>query len=204
MIARDAYLPLEPFLVYLPLGVHLASSLTKRALIVSRSKRPPPLTTHIAAGYLLPFFLVPHLFIHRLIPASPEPPISSLSPSELSFDFVSYSLRQYPLWSTLGYVGIVAVGVWHAGVGLMKITGWLRPKRLDMGLGTVQGAEGEQPRRIVPRSRKFGARGLLLAIVGAVSVGLVRLWSEGQGFSGIMLRRYRAVYASLPGPSLLR
>lgn len=47
-------------------------------------------------------------------------------------------------------------------------------------------------------------KGIIAALVGVVSVGLVRLHGEGKGVSPVMIRRYEAVYAALPWGSMLR
>ena len=200
MIARAYYLPLEPLLVYAPLAIHLSSSLSKRAVLTYRTKKLPPRTSHIVAGYLLIPFVLPHILIHRIIPQSSEPPISNLSPSELGFEFVAWSLHRWPGWSAVGYMGLVGVGAWHAGVGMMKVVTWLRGRAV--GARTV-GGKGEQ-RRAVPRRRTIGLRGMLGALLGVVAVGLVRLHGEGKSVSPFMARRYEAVYARLPWSGLIR
>ena len=84
----------------------------------------------------------------------------------------------------------------------MKVVTWLRgPQRIK---ARVEGSGSEQA-RISPQRRKFGLRGLLAAMLGIVTVGLVRLHGEGKGISSLMVRRYEAVYARLLwSPALLR
>lgn len=100
----------------------------------------------------------------------------------------------------MGYLGLVGIGTWHAGVGMMKVVTWIRgPRRRDV----VAGTEGEH-KTVIPRRRRIGLRGILAAVLGVVSVGLVRMHGEGKGVSPVMTRRYEAVYARLPWSGLLR
>ena len=100
----------------------------------------------------------------------------------------------------MGYLGLAGVATYHAGVGMMKVFTWLRgPRRRE----AVVGADGEQ-KRVIPRRRKVGLRGLVAALLGVMSVGLVRLHGEGKGVSTVMAKRYEAVYAALPWGGLLR
>ncbi|ORX35225.1 hypothetical protein BD324DRAFT_652367 [Kockovaella imperatae] len=197
MIARDYYLPYEPLLVFAPIAVHLSSSLLRRIIISSQTRRLPPLTPHILTGYALPFFLIPHILSHRIHPSSPHPPISRLSPSELDFEFVGWSLRKWPGWSVISYGGLVLIACWHAGVGMMKIVSWLRGPR-------VTGGTDPAPRRKISGGRKLGLRGILGVVLGVVGIGLVRIARDTGKVSRIMETRYEAVYASLPWGSLLR
>ncbi|ORY29820.1 hypothetical protein BCR39DRAFT_481417 [Naematelia encephala] len=206
MISRDVYLPLEIPLIYLPLTLHLSSSLLKRLLITYRTRRPPALlsNTHLLTGYLFIALLIPHTALHRLIPSSPSAPVSALSPAELDFSFVGWSIQRYPVWSTLGYLALVTVGSLHAGIGAMKIVSYFRPKRRDMGLGVKQpDTEGQEPRRVVPKRRKLGLRGILVALVGIVAVGLVRIRSDTGLVGRVMEKRYEAVYARLLGGAIM-
>ena len=200
MTAREYYLPLEPLLVFAPLGVHLFSSTAKRMIITSQTKRPPPLTPHVITGWLLPIFLFPHITSHRLFPSASTRPISSLSPSELNFEFVGWGVNRWPWLSTLSYGGLVLTACWHAGVGMMKVVSWLRgpkPPSEAVEPATV-------PRRRISGKRKIGLRGLLGALLAVIAIGLGRVASESKHVSRGMERRYEAVYASLPWASLLR
>ena len=200
LIAREYYLPLEPLLVYTPLAIHLTSSLTKRALLVYRTGRLPPQTSHIIAGYALIPLVLPHILTHRIIPQSSDYPISSLSPSELGFDFVAWSIHRWPGWSALGYLGLVGVGTWHAGLGMMKVVTWLRGRRLG---NQNMGVEGKQ-KRSVTKGRKLGLRGLLAALLGMVGVRIGGSEGDGRGVSTVVGKRYEAVYARLPWGGMLR
>jgi len=191
MVARSVYLPIEPLLIFAPLFLHLSSSILKRAIISSRTRRLPR-SSHLITGWALIPFVLPHMAFHRLIPSSPDPPISALSPSELDFDFVAWSMYRFPLWSTAGYLGLVGLGVWHAALGTMVVVGWLRPPK-----ATVKKASPPpvtQPAKPKRRLGKAGAQWVLLGLMGVVAVGLARLYEQGKGIGGPIVRRYEAVH----------
>ncbi|WVQ78827.1 hypothetical protein IAT38_000918 [Cryptococcus sp. DSM 104549] len=212
MIARDLYLPLEPALVYLPLGIHLFSSLARRTLFATNPSLPPsvryPRQIHQLLAYPLTLLVVSHVYTHRLIPSSLEPPISGLSPSEMGWEFVGYNLAHWTAWGC--YLGLVGAGVWHAVVGGMKIVTWLRGRRpagkrtvtFKEDAGTKETEMGEK--RVVPRRRKLGLRGIIVVILGVVSVGLARVAADTGPVSSVMKRRYDAVFTSAPWSGLLR
>ncbi|OCF40052.1 hypothetical protein I317_06127 [Kwoniella heveanensis CBS 569] len=98
-----------------------------------------PRQAHQILAYPLTLLLTSHVLTHRLIPQSSQPPISSLSPSELGWDFVGYNLQSAVSW--LAYLGLVGAGVWHAAVGSMKVVSWLKSGRRARGRDTgVRGA----------------------------------------------------------------
>ncbi|WVQ77339.1 hypothetical protein IAR50_007023 [Cryptococcus sp. DSM 104548] len=209
MIARDLYLPLEPVLVYLPLAVHLTSSLTKRLISSTNSSLPLsarlPRQMHQLLAYPLLLLLIPHILTHRLIPSSTAPPIRELSPSELGWEFVGYGLGDWITWA--GYLGLVGAGVWHAAVGSMKVATWLRtlrrrpstPAKSAGHSSTSPSVKNEQPeKRLVPRRRKLGLRGVILCFLGIVAFGLWRVKSETGMVSPVMKRRYDAVFGRSP------
>ncbi|CUA72395.1 hypothetical protein RSOLAG22IIIB_01062 [Rhizoctonia solani] len=110
LLGREYYhgLPQENLLVFLPITVHVGASLVKRGVklvhqIFVGSRARGDLTTQesttsnssslaasdilVWTGYPLLLVLAPHIATHRLIPSTPAPPISSLSPSELDYNF---------------------------------------------------------------------------------------------------------------------
>ncbi|KAI0258981.1 hypothetical protein BC834DRAFT_908806, partial [Gloeopeniophorella convolvens] len=84
----------EHCLVFAPLLIHSTSALLKH-LFSPRS--PRPLSSSLSAtGYVVAFFFLPaHFITHRLAPADPAPPISSLGPSELDYEYVK-ALVEWP------------------------------------------------------------------------------------------------------------
>lgn len=200
MLGREVYLPLEPVLVYTPLGLHLASAILRRGLLVYRTGRIPTLSTHSMLGYALIPLVIPHLLLHRLIPADPNPIISSLSPSEFGYEFVAHAVATRP-WMTVGYLVLTGVGLWHSCVGGMKVVGWLRqsfgkakPKSASTITTNLEGSVV----RTVPKTRKIGLRGIVAALVGIVGIGLYRLCTEASGVSTLVNKRFDAVFAAAP------
>ena len=211
MIGRDLYLPLEPILVYIPIAVHLTSSILRRTIITFSTGQPPKLNAHLVTGWLLPFFLLPHIASHRLIPSSPTLPISALSPSELSFEYVGWGINRYPLLSIVGYGGLVIIGCWHAGVGLMKVVSWIGRSRRSAveSVTTDETVVGLPPpvssrRRQLIEKRRGRLRGMFAAFLGVMVIGMIRVARDARGVSKIMERRYEAVYRALPWGSLYR
>ncbi|WWC88071.1 uncharacterized protein L201_002975 [Kwoniella dendrophila CBS 6074] len=141
LIARDLYLPLEPYLIYTPLIIHFASTFLKRLLFIIPSqptnienwqwqsiKARLPKQIHQIIAYPLSILLISHILTHRLIPSRSESPIMELSPSELGWEFVGYNLmRDWSSW--LAYLSISGMGIWHSTVGGMKIVTWLKNRR---------------------------------------------------------------------------
>ncbi|WOO81617.1 uncharacterized protein LOC62_03G005140 [Vanrija pseudolonga] len=201
LIGREYYLPLEPIAVFAPLGLHVAASIARRALIAAKTG-PRKLSTQQYLGYALLPLVLPHLLLHRLIPADAAPPVSALSPSEFGFEFVANAVATRP-WMTVGYLALTGAGLFHAFVGGMKVVGWA--KRL-LGKGK-KGADGEvagagaAPRKVGSR-RRIGLRGIVATLVGVVGIGLWRLGDESAGISTTVLRRYDAVYAAAPWAGL--
>ncbi|OWZ26595.1 hypothetical protein C351_06789 [Cryptococcus neoformans c8] len=221
MIARDLYLPLEPIVVYIPLTIHLLSSLGRRLLLststsLSKSVRFPTLPHQIFA-YPLAFLLIPHIITHRLIPSSPAPPIRELSPSELGWEFVGYNLQNWGAW--IAYLGLVGAGVWHALVGGMKVATWLKNLRRRPAKGDPSNilstewkvypddkkeCSSDPAPRIIPKPRKLDLRGLIMVLLGVVSIGLARVTRDTGLVSGMMKRRYDAVFDATPWANLYR
>ncbi|WVQ64991.1 uncharacterized protein L199_003161 [Kwoniella botswanensis] len=140
MISRDLYLPLEPYLIYFPLTLHILSSTLRRLLIIVPSspasksswsmkstKSRLPRQLHQIVGYPLTILLIAHILSHRLIPSRSESPISELSPSELGYEYVGYNLQNVLGWTS--YLGLVGLGVYHGVVGAWKISSWFGGSR---------------------------------------------------------------------------
>ncbi|WVR03735.1 hypothetical protein IAU60_000730 [Kwoniella sp. DSM 27419] len=237
MIARDLYLPLEPALVYAPLAIHFTSSFLRRLVLLTPTRASSdtspspwpwssirarlPRQIHQIIAYPLAIMIVPHILTHRLVPSRSAPPISSLSPSELGWEYVGYNLRDWFSWAA--YLGIVGAGVWHAAVGSMKIVSWLKGRSTNTtpattvtgppleNNGTAQDtartrtdpATGEQ-RPVIPRRNKLGLRGIMIIFLGVITIGLVRVARDTGSVSTVMKRRYDAVRAAVPWANLWR
>ncbi|KAF9060706.1 hypothetical protein BDP27DRAFT_1394358 [Rhodocollybia butyracea] len=122
----------EPYLVLGPLAVHALSGIIRRALISYPKLKAPanasssflgrirsvlPTTVLPLTGFATALLLPIHFCIHRLLPTTSSPPVSSLGPSELDFSFVQYGLHNYPIVSWTLYATLVGAAVIHAVEG---------------------------------------------------------------------------------------
>ncbi|KAH9057700.1 hypothetical protein EDB87DRAFT_1792854 [Lactarius vividus] len=125
LLGREYYQTMfgERYLLFGPLLIHSSSAIIKR-LFSPRVSRP--LTSALSVtGYATAFFFLPiHLITHRLAPADPVPPISSLSPSEFDYEFVKAALSGWPRRSTVLYSVLVLGVALHAadGIGIIWST----------------------------------------------------------------------------------
>ncbi|KAJ1310244.1 hypothetical protein OPQ81_006986 [Rhizoctonia solani] len=142
LLGREYYhgAPQEKLLVFLPITLHVGASLIKRVVKLGRQALVSPkandaLTTQESTsgssnrplttsdvlmwtGYPLFLVLSPHIATHRLIPSTPTPPISSISPSELDYTFVHFGLKNWPVRSWVMYAVLVGCGITHAIYGI--------------------------------------------------------------------------------------
>ncbi|GAA5875273.1 hypothetical protein JCM16303_000565 [Sporobolomyces ruberrimus] len=134
----------------------------------------PPITTHQKTGYVLIPIVLHHLYVHRLLPSSPLPPISSLSPSFFNYTFTSLSLNHSSLYlriaSTLSYASLASIATYHAIVGLRILYDptaprSLQPKRPKAG--------PPSRRRKLWRGREW--QGVWTAVVVGLGVGTARI-----------------------------
>lgn len=108
------------YLVVVPILTHGLSAVVKRVL-GERTSRPLRSLFSIA-GYASLLFLLPtHYLLHRVYPSDPSPPILSLSPAELDYEYVKFGLQQWPLTNWVLYTGLTACVAWHATEGLQII-----------------------------------------------------------------------------------
>ena len=127
-------------------------------------------------GYLLIPIALHHSYLHRILPASEHH--RSLSPTLLSYSFVSYSLSSsYALISAVGYAAVLSLGSYHALSGLRRILYPMAPR--GMGRRTIEGGRG-------------GWMITYGVTVFSVLVGVVRLAGEG-GTPRWLGRRYHDV-----------
>jgi hypothetical protein len=104
----------EPLLVWAPLAVHIGAATIKRA-IIGPPKTPSTLG---ATGWLLATAILPvHVLLHRLNPTHPEPPVLSLGPSQLDYEFVKVGLAVWPVMSWTLYSALVVSMMFHAVEG---------------------------------------------------------------------------------------
>nr|ODN90362.1 hypothetical protein L204_05966 [Cryptococcus depauperatus CBS 7855] len=204
MIARDLYLPLEPVIVYIPLAIHLTSSLARRAILASSKSLPNslrlPSQIHQFLAYPLLLLLIPHMITHRLIPADPAPPIRQLSPSEIGWEYVGYNLRKWSAWGV--YLGLVGTSIWHAIVGGMKIATWMKSRHWSKPSAAMVEKKSLPKRRGIPKKRKIGLNGFVVVLLGVVSIGLWRVAREIGPVSPLMKIRYDGVFQATPWAKL--
>ncbi|GAA5977956.1 hypothetical protein JCM10908_004175 [Rhodotorula pacifica] len=103
----------------------VATTTNDEEIVVPASKPATPLfpvpNVHQRTGYLLIPFLAHHAWVHRLLPASPLPPISSLSPSFFNYSFTALSLTHDSLvlraGSAFSYAAVAGLATYHGLVG---------------------------------------------------------------------------------------
>ena len=132
LLGREYYQTVlgERYLLFGPLFIHSSSAIIKRCFSPPVSR---PLTSALSVtGYVTVFCILPlHFITHRLAPADPGPPISSLGPSELDYEFVKAALSGWPRRSTMLYSVLVLGVALHAadGIGIIWST-WARDLKL--------------------------------------------------------------------------
>ncbi|PVG02195.1 hypothetical protein CPB86DRAFT_780627 [Serendipita vermifera] len=158
----------EPLLLFVPLGIHVGSSVTRRFILGQPRK---PSLIQITAYTAL--FAVPlHIWAHRIVPSDPTPPISSFSPSEMSFEFIKAGFANYPILAAISYPFLAAVVAFHAAEGAAILTRWFT---------------GSAPSRRV-------RRGLAGLITLAVTAGVFTIYQEPLMMRGAQLTRVDEIY----------
>ena len=93
LLGREYYQTVlgERYLLFGPLFIHSSSAIIKRCFSPPVSR---PFTSALSVtGYAIAFCILPvHFITHRLAPADPAPPISSLGPSPLNYEFAKAAL----------------------------------------------------------------------------------------------------------------
>lgn len=119
LLGREYYQTIfgERYLLFGPLFIHSSSAIIKR-LFSPRVSRP--LTNALAVtGYATALCLLPvHFVTHRLAPSDSAPPISSLGPSELDYEYVKAALSGWPRRSIVLYSALVLGVALHVGDGI--------------------------------------------------------------------------------------
>lgn len=164
------------YLVVLPLVVHSASGIAKRIFAPRTARKLTSIFT--VTGYTSLLFFIPiHYLVHRVYPASPAPPIYSVGPAELDFEYVKYGLQTWPWRSWFLYTGLVAGVSWHATEGMQII--WNTYLRGRLGGWRASG-----------RSHVVNT----LAIVAPVLMGLYIMWKEPLMTFSSSVMRFEAAF----------
>lgn len=162
-------------------GGLVATTTTDEELVVpsavpaSTGALVPLPTFHQATGYALLPFVLHHVWLHRLLPASPEPPISSLSPSFFNYTFSSLALNHSNLVVRLGsaasYAALTSLATYHGLVGVRILLPPIAPRSLAPR--RKRAGERDSVRRKVTHGREWQAA-WAAAVVG-VTVGTARI-----------------------------
>ncbi|CAE6432804.1 unnamed protein product [Rhizoctonia solani] len=184
LLGREYYhgVPQENLLVFLPITIHVGASLIKRIvkfghhLMINlkvkggRIQEPATRGTNslrtsdilMWTGYPLFLALTPHIATHRLIPSSPTPPISSISPSELDYTFVHFGLKNWPVRSWVMYALLVGAGITHAIYGMPVVWRQTTLKLLKKA-------------RVLHSESRIGTRWSISPKAGLLGIGIVLL-----------------------------
>ena len=108
------------YLVVAPLLVHSACGVAKRLFAPRTARKLSSLFALTGYSSML-LFLPIHYLVHRVYPADPLPPIYSVGPAELDFEYVKYGLHTWPWRSWCLYAGLTAAVTWHAAEGMQII-----------------------------------------------------------------------------------
>lgn len=176
---------------------------TRRGL--SRAFKDPVSWT----GYMFLPFLIHHILINRIIPASSSFPISNLSPSELDYTFVQHSLNIFASssssvtgvvsgarqnsWAFInwtGYLALIGLGMAHITWGAGKTWRWLRWNWFQTTVDTSIESEGDLAaeeiqskkgkRREWSRNIRPTNTSIYITITTLLILSLIRLDHEGR------------------------
>ncbi|GAA6000986.1 hypothetical protein JCM10207_007360 [Rhodosporidiobolus poonsookiae] len=129
---------------------------------------------HQKTGYLLIPFLAHHAYVHRLLPSSPFPPISSLSPSFFSYSFTALSLNHDSLYlrcaSAATYAGVTLLATYHGLVGWRILLDPTSPRSLK----PRRKRAGEKD-SVLGRALRRGWQASWIVLVSSVGVGAARI-----------------------------
>ncbi|CEL52270.1 hypothetical protein RSOLAG1IB_00810 [Rhizoctonia solani AG-1 IB] len=207
LLGREYYhgVPQENLLVFLPITVHVGASLVKRVIkfgrqlifkLKAKGGQNEPVNSDsnslstsdvlMWTGYPLLLVLSSHIATHRLIPSSPTPPISSISPSELDYTFVHFGLKNWPLRSWAMYAMLVGAGITHIIYGMplvwhqttLKLLKKVRLLRSESRIGTSW--------RISPKVGLLG--------IGIVMLGVLRISRDDLFISRLAETRMASAY----------
>lgn len=150
-------------------------------------KRTAKLSVAQASGYMLAPFVLHHAWINRIVPSTPKPPISSLSPSELDYSFVAHTLSHpntgVRIIMATAYTVLIAAFAVHTSYAIPALLRTIEPASRRKG--------SSRPRPALLASSL--AIALLTSLVALVPVGA----HGGLAISGMLKARYDAVLRSV-------
>lgn len=159
----------------------VATTTSDEEIVVPASKAAaaplfPVPNVHQRTGYLLIPFLAHHAWVHRLLPASPLPPISSLSPSFFNYSFTALSLTHESLvlraGSAIGYAAVAGLATYHGLVGWRIMLDSTAPR----SLGPRRKESTESHNSLIyqlTRGREWQAA--WIALVTGLAIGTARI-----------------------------
>lgn len=189
--------------MYAPLAIHVLSGAARRAVLTYKTRGRARLSNQAIAGWVLLPLVLPHLWLHRVLPSEASAPISALSPSEFGYEFAGHAAATRP-WMTAGYLALSAFGVYHALVGGMQVVGWA--KRLAGVKPKAKAVTFNEPEEITERRKSRTLRPIYSVVagsVGIVALGLFRMARDADALTANTLLRYKAVYQSAPWAAIL-
>lgn len=203
ILGRELYLPLETGIVYAPLFIHILSGAARRAYLTYKTRGRARVSNQAKAGWALIPLVLPHLWLHRIIPSTDAAPISSMSPSEFGYEFAGYGAATRP-WMTVGYLALSAFGAYHALIGTMQVVSWL--KRVVGVKPKLKAVTFDEPEEIVERRQNRIIKPIYTVVGGIVAVvalGLFRMAKDTDALTANTVFRYQAIYESAPWAALL-
>lgn len=194
---------METALVYAPLAIHVLSGAARRLFITYKTKGKARVSNQSKAGWILIPLVLPHLWLHRVLPAEAAAPINAMSPSEFGYEFAGYAARSRP-WMTAGYLALTTFGVYHALIGGMQVVSWI--KRLAGVKPKLKAVTFNEPEEIKERRLNRTLKPIYTLVGGVVAVvalGLFRMAKDTDALTASTLLRYRAIYESAPWSAVL-
>lgn len=169
----------EVLLVFSPLALHVAASLGKR-LCTPNPLRISSFNLLSISAFATVILLPTHVLVNRLYPMFPDPPILSLGPGELDYEFVKYGFKNWPWRSTLFYSGLIGGVVLHASEGASLL--W------DRYISAAP-PHARRSQATITSRRVLSALTFLLLCSGASA-----LWNEDSAILPSALARFDAIY----------
>ena len=190
----------EPFLIIIPLAVHIGSGLAlriyRRNLNAQRygaetradkkrfgAQYWPKVSGISKLGFAATWLVLGHTFINRAIPA--KFPGGS---SNINLSYVSHAFAKHPAISYAGFVALIAVTVSHATWGWAKWLGFTPDQVTDTG------AE----RQLWKKRRWYVINGVAAAVAGLWMAGGIGVVGRGGEVPGWVGKEYNDMYRSIP------